>query len=198
MGIRGHLKANQKNAKRITNAINKAKRKLHGIRLIKRYFGKEELKQLLTSNFYSVLYYNAEIWLIPSLHQNLKRHLLSCSAQALKLLGNWRDVQISYENLHKVNKRGTPHQMTLYKHGLLLHKLYNSTEQGDEWMDINFNQSFNNRCTKFRVFDVSSLKVGKNILSNRLALINNEIEYDWLNKSLNSYKVLCKKKFLTY
>ena len=31
----------------ISNAINKAKRALHGIKLIKRYFKKAELKQLL-------------------------------------------------------------------------------------------------------------------------------------------------------
>ena len=181
----------------ISNTINKAKRTLNGIRLIRRYFDKNEMKQLLTSNFFSILYYNADIWLIPSLHQNLKRQLLSCSAQAVKLLGNWNDMQISYEQLHKINGRGTPHQMMKYKHSLLLHKLYNSTRHNEDWMDMNLNQSFSTRCTKFKIFDVSNVRVGKNILSNRLALINNEIEYDWLNKSLNSYKVLCKKQFLT-
>ena len=34
-------------------------------------------------------------------------------------------------------------------------------------------------------------------LSNRLAVVNNQIEYDWLNKSLNSYKIARKKLFLT-
>ena len=106
-------------------------------------------------------------------------------------------MQISYEQLHKINGRGTPHQMMKYKHSLLLHKLYNSTRHNEDWMDMNLNQSFSTRCTKFKIFDVSNVRVGKNILSNRLALINNEIEYDWLNKSLNSYKVLCKKQFLT-
>ena len=48
----------------VSNSINKAKRTLHAIRLIKRYFNKNELKQLLTSNFYSVFYYNAEIWMM--------------------------------------------------------------------------------------------------------------------------------------
>ena len=36
----------------ISNTISRAKRTLYGIRLIKRYFNKTELKQLLTSNFY--------------------------------------------------------------------------------------------------------------------------------------------------
>ena len=77
---------------------------------------KNELKQLLTSNFYSLLYYNAEIWMIPSLHANLKKHLLSCFPQALKILGNNSDPRISFEKLHVMNGRATPNQMMLYKH----------------------------------------------------------------------------------
>ena len=81
---------------------------------------------------------------------------------------------------------------------LLLYKLYNSANRNDDWIDMNFHQSFNNRCTKFRIFDESSLRIGKNILTNRLTLINNQIEYDWLNKTEVSYKVACKKLFLTW
>ena len=39
---------------------------------------------------------------------------------------------------------------------------------------------------------------GLNILSNRLTAINNKIEYEWLNKSLNSFKLICKPLFLTW
>ena len=122
---------------------------------------------------------------------------MSCSAQALKLLGNKSDLQISNEQRHKMNERGTPIQMMNYKHSLLLYKLYNETHQSDDWLDLNWNQSFNNRCTKVRLFDTSNIRIGKNILSNRLTIINNQIEYDWLNKSLNSFKLICKLLFLT-
>ena len=107
-------------------------------------------------------------------------------------------MRISFEKLHKINDRATPSQMMKYKHSLLLYKLYNSANRNDDWIDMNFHQSFNNRCTKFRIFDESSLRIGKNILTNRLTLINNQIEYDWLNKTEVSYKVACKKLFLTW
>ena len=41
----------------ISKAISKSNRALHCIRLIKYYFNSEELAQLITSNFYSVLFY---------------------------------------------------------------------------------------------------------------------------------------------
>jgi hypothetical protein len=43
-----------------------------------------ELKQLLTANFYSKQWYNADIGLLSSLNQALKKQLLTASASALK------------------------------------------------------------------------------------------------------------------
>ena len=34
------------------------------------------------------------------------------------------------------------------------------------------------------------------LILNRLTCINNEIDYDWLNQSFDSYKVKCKSLFL--
>ena len=52
----------------VSNAIKKANKTLHAVRMIKKYFSSKELKIMLNSYFYSILYYNAEIWLTPSLH----------------------------------------------------------------------------------------------------------------------------------
>ena len=38
--------------------------------------------------------------------------------------------------------------------------------------------------------------VGKNTLLNRMHILNNMIEKNWLNLSLTTYKVKCKEKFL--
>ena len=48
-------------AKHVNKAINKSKKALHAIRIIKKYFTKPELLNLLTSNYYSILYYNSEV-----------------------------------------------------------------------------------------------------------------------------------------
>ena len=76
----------------LSQAINKSKIALHGIRLIKRYFNKKELKQLLTLNFYTILYYNSEVWNIPTLNSRQKRQLPSACAAGLKLLGKTKDL----------------------------------------------------------------------------------------------------------
>ena len=118
---------------------------LHAIRLISKYLTKNEIKQLLTSNFYSALYYNCEIWMMPSLNQLLKQHLISVSANALKILNNVRDLEISYVNLHKIHKRALQTNMMKYRLSLQMYKIYNGHILNDDWIDMNIQQNFNNR-----------------------------------------------------
>ena len=44
----------------VSKQINKANKALHAIKLIRKYFNNKELLTLLTTNFYSVLYYNCQ------------------------------------------------------------------------------------------------------------------------------------------
>ena len=69
----------------VAHCISKSSKALTAIRLIRRFFNTKELLQLVTSNFYSIFYYNSEIWHLNSLKHNLKNKLLSASAKALKI-----------------------------------------------------------------------------------------------------------------
>ena len=92
----------------VAQAINKSKKTLLSIKLITKYLTKSEIKQLITSNFYSILYYNCEIWLMPSLSPRLKQQLLATSSTALRLLNGVKDLIISFDLLHKLHKRAQP------------------------------------------------------------------------------------------
>ena len=180
----------------IDNAILKSKKALNAIKIIRKHFNKTELLSLITSNFYSVLYYNSEIWHIPSISNNAKRKLLSASAQPLKLCHYKYDRNISFNCLHSTLKRATPTQIMTYKHALLLHKVYNDETISPEWQDLFFIQTFNNRSPNANFIDTSNYKIGKNILSNRFIILNNKITLSSLNKSYESFKIYCKNCFL--
>ena len=55
----------------IANAISKAKKSLYALRQIKPFFTKSQMRTLIDSYFYSVLYYNSSVWLSPDI--NLRR-----------------------------------------------------------------------------------------------------------------------------
>ena len=140
----------------VEQTITKAKKSLHAIRIIKKYFNKNELLQLVTSNYYSILYYNSEIWHIPTLNANTKQSLLSASSAALKICIREYDSTMSFAKLHLLAKRATPPQVMKYKHAIQLHKVYNNSNPSFDWLSLFFNQNFNNRATTVKFFDTST------------------------------------------
>ena len=177
-------------------ASNKAIKAINAIRLIKKNFTKIELLQLVTSNVFSLLYYNSEIWHLPSLKYELKKKLLSISARALKVTMYYPDNMISYENIHKMNNRAMPEAFMSYKLAIQLYKLYNSVNHSLEWVSLNLNQILTTRQTNFITLKTNKTKVGLNILSNRLHSINGLIPLTWLNQSICTFKINCKKLLL--
>ena len=109
-------------ANHVSKQINKANKALHAIKLIKKYFNPSEILTLLTSNFYSVLYYNSEVWHLPTLKPQIKQLILSASANALKCSQRKPDPMQSFLNIHLEAKRATPEKFMIYKHAILLHK----------------------------------------------------------------------------
>ena len=183
-------------SQQVANSITKANRALCAIKLIRRYFTTKELLGLITSNFYSVLYYNSEIWHGPSIKPQLKQLLLSASGKALNACMFKPDASLSFIRLHEINKRATPNRFMIFKHAILLHKLYNLRQPMKEWTHLNFQHQFTARQGLFKVAKTNNYKIGECILVNRLSVLNNLIPLDWLNLSFESYKIKIKEKFI--
>ena len=98
----------------IKHALNRSTKALNAIRLIRNFFNQKELLALITLNFYSILYYNSEIWHIPTLKSTLKQKLLSASARALRVSVHHVDYFQSLINLHKMCNRAIPESILKY------------------------------------------------------------------------------------
>ena len=84
----------------------------------------------------------------------------------------------------------------LYKHAIQLYKLFNLHEPPQDWVALNFFQFMSSRQTRFVISTNSNYKVGNNILSNRLSILNHKIDLTWLNDGLSTFKIRCKKLLL--
>ena len=182
----------------IQNVRRKLKKVLQSLFLIRKYFNKSEFLTIVTSNYYSILYYNAEIWLLPTLSPNMKAQLLAASAAPLKLVNSNYDRRLSYNRLHEQCNRATPDQVTKYRHSLLLHRVYNDQTQGSDWVSINFNQNFNVRLHTIFFVKTNHYRVGNNLITNRLNILNGLVTFDMLNQSLESFKLRMKEIFLSF
>ena len=181
----------------VARTISKANRALNGLKLIRKYFSTNELISLVTSNFYSILYYNAEVWLLESLNVKLKKNLMSASGNALRMCWHYRKNEESFVNLHQISNRATPEQMSKYKLALALYRTFNNQLPVNEWLHLNNQIVTMTRQTSFSTRKINNYRIGLNILVNRFHELNGEVPCDWLNLSFNSFKIKMKEKFIT-
>ena len=118
----------------VSQVIHKPNKELNAIKLIRKFFKMSELISLATSNFYSILFYNSEIWQLPNLNNNLKHALFVASANCLKMCLHHPDEMISYHDLHKKTKWATPEMFCNYKLALSLFMVFNNKSPLNQWL----------------------------------------------------------------
>jgi hypothetical protein len=85
----------------IYNTIVKASKSSNALKLIRKIFNTKEFLMLLTSDYYSILYYNSEVWLLQSDINLKKKLLLLASSNSLKVDFNYRYPPCSYSLIGK-------------------------------------------------------------------------------------------------
>ena len=106
------------------------------------------------------------------------------------------DLKTSFIQLHSKEKRALPMDFTKYRLAIQLFKIYNGYSLNEDWQDMNVQQNFNASNVMFQINDFLNTKVGKNILCNRLPVLNKLVNLDWLNLSLTAFKLKAKSIFL--
>jgi hypothetical protein len=95
---------------------------------------------LLSSSVFSLIYYNSEMWHILTLNPLSRQQLVSVSARALKWC--YRNITwwIHSKAFTSFSNSATPNATRLYKHLILLYKLYYSHKHSMKWTWLNVNQ----------------------------------------------------------
>ena len=128
------------------------------------------MRTLLDLNYYSILYYNAVIWLTPTLRSDLRHNLLAASACALRSCLMNEVFDISFVNLHKIHMKCTPEQITYYQMTLKLHKLLNEHENvlSHEHITIMDQIVCTGRQINFQILRKFNTKIGLNMTANKI------------------------------
>ena len=107
------------------------------------------------------------------------------------IMSGFQSKVLSFENIHKMNKRAMPEALMSYKCAIQLHKLYNSNDHSLEWISLNCNQILTTRQTNFIIMKTNVTTVGFSIMCNRLSVLNGLIPLSWLNITINIFKISC-------
>ena len=133
---------------------------------------------------------------MASLKSTLKQKILSASARALKVCSKFDLSEVSFIKIHEMYNRGTPKIFLLFKLALALFKLFQGNDLTTEFLALNQNTILTSRQINFIATKDNKRRVGLNVLANRFNLLNNIIPLSQFNKSIDSFKIFCKKEFL--
>ena len=78
-----------------------------------------------------------------------------------------------------------------------MYKLFKNCLPETEFLQLNFQYNQNQRMKHANFFMRQNYESGKNILLNRLTILNDKVEKTWLDQSLDTFKVKCKNLFLS-
>ena len=56
-----------------------------------------------------------------------------------------------------------------------MYKIYNSRNENNDWIELNFQQDVKDRENHVQINDVSKLRIGKNCIMNQLNCIKNKV-----------------------
>jgi hypothetical protein len=127
--------------------------------------------ELLTPLFYSILYYEAKIWLSSALSATLKKKLWQKSSKMLKIYQKDWQGQYSFKMLHKMSKRATPEMWSNYSAACGMYNVITTNVPEDTFVHLTEN-FLNSKINQGLQFTRSNrLKIGFNCLLYRLQKI---------------------------
>ena len=124
------------------------------------------------------------------------KNLKAATANALKLCLQGITILNTHPEIHNLARKAMPANVCLYRHVIMAFKLIKGELCEDEFVQLNFQLVDNARQTKQNFIKIQRFDVGKNILLNRLYVLNGKIDKSWMNLSLDSFKIKCKELFL--
>jgi hypothetical protein len=177
-------------------AIEKANKVKQGLRLVNRYFTKEEMVKLSTSLFYSRLYYGAKVWLHAGVSAIIKKKLWQASSRMLKIVQKDWNGEKSFQELHKISKRATPKMWSNYVHCCALYDVVTTRKPNLLLSKLMENNLVEQRFQGLVFTKSNKIKIGLNCLSNRVTNVSRRLNFNWLMLSKTVFKLKCKKMMI--
>jgi hypothetical protein len=183
--------------KHIDSILNRTAFLIHRTKYLARWLKKEDLLKLITSQYYSIIYYAAPIW-IGSLTSKAWSRLNAAHYRALRACLKDYKRRRSKRDLNLESKRATPAEWGMYSVVSTVIKLYNSSNTNISNL-IRQSAYVNDRLPRRAKFiDRSRLVVGRQSIYNRIGPLFAKISFDWIgDMSDDELRVKLKKEFFS-
>jgi hypothetical protein len=183
----------------VNHALNRSRHVVYRIKHLRKWLTKDELLRLVTTQYFSILYYACPLW-IGSLDSKCWRRLNSAHYRVIRAaLGIFRS-DMSRSELDKLSKRATPLEWSKYSITSTVIKLFNNSDTNIAILLRDSVYVNDRKPKKGKFLDKSRLKVGKQSLPYRIGPIFANLSFDWIDFHLSddTLRRLLKQEFFTY
>jgi len=182
----------------VNKCTKKTKSVIHAMRKIGKFLTTKELKRIVTSFAFPVLFYGIEVWFDPCSFRS-KARVRSTYYNILRLMLR-RNHWTSRATLDRISMRGNPDQWNTFCLAKLLMNVYVNKEPINLYTAIRDNSYFKSRHHGMVfMFSSNSYKVGAQSVSNRLRDVSLLLKCNWLfERSKDKLRIEAKKVSFPY
>jgi len=185
----------------VEKAITKARGCVKRLQLMRKFLTFEITLKLITSFYFSAVYYGAAVWMTQDLKAKDWKLLEAAHYKAMRVAARDYKQVVPKVTLDETCKRATPRQWSSYISAATAIRIIQNNEPLMLNTQIRKNMYINARNpNKPHFFDYSKHKIGKQCVSNRIMPIFKSVCFPWynLNLSRDSIRVGLKKSFFPY
>jgi hypothetical protein len=184
----------------IRQTAAKANRKLSVLQKIRKFFTQKQFLQILTSQFFSVLFYCSQAWLTSATKRTYWSLINSVHYRALRVAMREFRPKTNREKIDVICQRASPKQWSKYA---IASSVIKCISNGQPVLLVEFIKEtlyIERRSPGIgKFYDNSKGKIGKQKLGNNLSFMN-AIKDDWLGLELDNDRLrrILKKTYFSY
>jgi len=166
--------------KNVQMVVNSCQRLKPALRCLKKKTTMQELLQVITSHYYSRLYYASEVW-FPCLKNQLKRKINTMHFYPLRLaLGDFRRT-LSFRQITHLTGRAPPKELINFKIARTLISICSNCEPYTLFHELIASSSYTSRFPlRPRFYDLSRTRIGRQSFANRVKDVASRLNFEWL------------------
>jgi len=170
------------------------------LRCLKTKLNRSEFLKVITSHYYSRLYYGSEVW-FWCLNSKSRGAISPIHYFPLRLAFDDFKRKYSRKELNSLASRANPFELNDYKIAKLLISILSNTDPF-----VLFNELLSHCVVETRkefnpsFLDMSRTRIGRQSLANRVNIISKQIKFEWLGKTFtkDSLRKSLKSSFFSY
>jgi len=162
----------------VDKVLDRAKRAMNGLRILQKSLRINKFVKILTSQFFSKIYYGSPVWLSSLTVSNLKR-IESIHYRALRLCYHDYKCQIARDIIDHDLCRANPSEWKNYTVASEMIRIFNSGSPVRLYTRLLDNSYVIHRPDRIRFFSSSHTKIGDQSFENKVVTITSMLDFDW-------------------